>query len=239
MRAWLAPSETGIYRIGCQAHHPPANSTNIAEPDTESPALRSVAGWSTPGFGGVDALVKIVSDTAIAKIGRHSTRVQLPSAVPLVLPFPGKQLVPPPGLVHFGMNETVKVPRGYPQIANSVTLLPGRTYHVSVSVQATPPGTTIELMGGLWRIEKYILQEGEPHLRCNYTGDVLGKLVAAAGHAWQELTATVVVPAASAGVGHNGTALQLRVTPPESDRGLGATIWLDSASVVDAANMAS
>ena len=54
---------------------------------------------------------------------------------------------------------------------------------------------------------------------------------------WQELTATVVVPAATPGVGNNGTALQLRITPPESERGLGATAWVDSASVVDVADL--
>ena len=81
-------------------------------------------------------------------------------------------------------------------------------------------------------------------MRANYTGETLGKLVtgttsssavAAAGK-WEELHATVVVPSVSAGVavGHNGTALQLRVTPPQSVRGWGATVWLDKASIVDA-----
>ena len=246
VQEWLAPSETGIYRIGCEpAKAPTANATNIAEPDTESPALRGAAGWSRPSFGGVDPLVSMTSDTTVAKEGRHSVKIRLPTAVPLVLPFPGKQLVHPPDLIHFGMNasaygpvsrEGAKVPKGYPQLGG-VTLLPEHPYHVSLAVQATPPGTTIELLGGLWRVEKLIVQEMSPHIRANYTGTTLGKLVTAAGATWQELKATVVVPAATMGVGNNGTALQLRITPPESERGLGATVWFDSASVVDAADL--
>ena len=135
------------------------------------------------------------------------------------------------------MNDTVQVPKGYPQVGASVTLLPGHTYHVSLAVQATPPGTTVEVLGGLWRIEEFLVQEFEPHLRCNYSGTTLGKLVVAAEQGWQDLTATVVVPAATPGVGNNGTALQLRVTPPASERGWGATVWLDEASVVDAVDL--
>ena len=235
VQAWLAPADTGIFQAGCTVSL--ANASNIAQPDVETPALRRTAGWSTPGFGGVDPLVSITSDTTVAKDGRHSARIRLPSAVPLVLAFPGKQLVPPPPLVHFGMNGTVKVPAGYPQVGNSITLLPGHTYSVSLAVQATPPGTTVELMGGMWRIEQLLVKEMEPNVRANYSGTTLGKVVVAAGQGWQELTATVAVPAATPGVGNNGTALQLRITPPESERGLGATAWVDSASVVDVADL--
>jgi hypothetical protein len=70
-------------------------------------------------------------------------------------------------------------------------------------------------------------------VRANYTGSTLGQLEVAAGcPGWQKLKATVVVPAASPGPGHNGTALQLRVTPPKSERGWGATVWFDEAVVV-------
>ena len=103
-------------------------------------------------------------------------------------------------------------------------------------------------------------QEFAPNVRANYTGKTLGKLVAghpsspaaeaaeaAAGAAtgaaglWEELRATVVVPSVSAGVavGHNGTALQLRLTAPQSERGWGATVWLDKASIVDASARAN
>ena len=105
VQAWLAPSETGIFRIGCDAAKPPAaNSTNIAKADVESPALwrSGPGGWAKPAYGGVDAGTRISSDATVAAEGRHSTKIQLPSAKPLVMPFPGKQLVPPPPLVHYG-----------------------------------------------------------------------------------------------------------------------------------------
>jgi hypothetical protein len=100
-----------------------------------------------------DTIVVAMCDLFADKLlraGRHSTKIQLPSATPLVLPFPGKQLVPGPPLVHWGMNNSAHVPVGYPQIGSSITLLPEHTYHVSLAVQATPPGTIIELLGGLW-----------------------------------------------------------------------------------------
>ena len=142
-----------------------------------------------------------------------------------------------PPLVHYGMNSSVHVPMGYPQVGSSIALLPGHTYHVSLAVQATPPGTTVELLAGLWHITKFIDQEFAPHVRANYTGSALQKLEVT-GHGWQELTATVVVPPdASPTPEHNGTALQLRVTPPTSERGWGATVWFDAAEVVDAADL--
>jgi hypothetical protein len=258
VQAWLAPSETGIYRVGCElAKRPPANATNIATPIEASPALRSIAGWGIPAYGGVDPLVRMVSDATVAAEGRHSVKVHLPSSTPLVLPFPGRQLAAPPPLVHWGMNGTVHIPIGYPVVANSVTLLPAHTYLVSLAVQATPPGTTVELLGGLWHIEKAVVKEMAPYLRCIYTGETLGKLIVGGGGgggnhsggggdgggatAWQELSATVVVPAIAddsprAPAWNNGTALQLRITPPYSKRGWGATVWFDMPSVVDVAN---
>lgn len=141
------------------------------------------------------------------------------------------------------MNDSVRVPLGYPVVGQSITLLPGHTYHVLLAVQATPPGTVIELLGGLWHVEKLLVKESEPDLRANYTGETLGRLVVVGGAqpqgSWQTLEATVVVPAASAGAGHNGTALQLRVSPPRSARNWGSTVWLDEPSVVDAAGLRS
>jgi hypothetical protein len=72
VRAWLAPAETGIYRIGCDAvKAPAANATNLALADDEAPALRASPGWSRPGYGGVDALTQMTSDTTVAKDGRY------------------------------------------------------------------------------------------------------------------------------------------------------------------------
>ena len=142
--------------------------------------------------------------------------------------------------VHYGMNSSVQVPVGYPVNGRSITLLPGHMYHVSLAVQATPPGTVIELLSGLWHVQKLLVKEFEPNLRANYTGETLGRLVVGAQpQGWQTLEATVVVRAALPGVGHNGTALQLRMSPPRSERNWGATVWLDAPSVVDAADLRS
>ena len=54
--------------------------------------------------------------------------------------------------------DILNVPLGYPLVGESATLLPGHTYHVSLAVQATPPGTTVELMGGLWHLQKLLVK---------------------------------------------------------------------------------
>lgn len=230
VQAWLGPAETGIYRIGCQ--EPAKGSTNLASVPIESQALNRVAGWSTVGCGGENALVQMTSDAAVAVEGRHSLKVVLPSADPLVFPFPGKQLSPPPPMLRWGAT-----------VGGSITLLPGHTYHISLAVQATPPGTVVELLGGLWRTTTEDRNEYGADDCSNYTGHTFGKVVVTS-QGWQDLNATVAVPRAveaASDVGGanvwNGTALQLRVTPPGSERGWGATAWLDKASVVDVAGL--
>ena len=232
MDGWLAPSETGLYRIGCDVPAPDKASTNLATTPPEMPALQKV--WSVPGYGGVDPLVQMVSDTSVAAEGRHSLKVLLPSATPLVIALPGEQLVPqPPG---YGWAEKTTVPTGFNVTEPSITLLPGRKYEVALAVQATPPGTTVEVMGGHWTVVSNVLHEYAPSARCTYSGEPLGRFVAgAAGElpgSWGHLTTTVAVPEATAMT--NGTALQLRITPPESERGLGATVWLDGGIVREA-----
>ena len=126
--------------------------------------------------------------------------------------------------------------QGFNVTEPSITLLPGRKYDVALAVQATPPGTTVEVMGGHWTVVSNVLHEYAPSARCTYSGEPLGRFVAgAAGElpgSWGHLTTTVAVPEATAMT--NGTALQLRITPPESERGLGATVWLEKVSVREA-----
>ena len=107
-------------------------------------------------------------------------------------------------------------------------------------MQATPPGTSVELLGGLWQTMTGGRNEYDADCR-NYTGQTLGKVVVVR-QGWHKLTATVVVPTAGdatpeVGSAWNGTALQLRVTPPGSERGWGTTAWLDKASVLDVADL--
>ena len=99
---WLGPSETGIYRIGCDTTSAvPAgkadarvNLAAASSPSAEatSRALQRAPGWSLPGYGGIDPLTSIVSDTAVAAKGRHSARLLIPNSKPVVLPLSGTQV---------------------------------------------------------------------------------------------------------------------------------------------------
>eukprot|EP01052_Picozoa_sp_SAG31_P029912 SAG31_NODE_3019_length_4784_cov_2.199360_4_plen_396_part_00 len=91
---WLGPSETGIYRVGCEATPLQKPRKNLATISLETPALQQPQGWSLPAYGGIDPLVRIVSDSAVATEGRHSTKVLLPNSKPIVIPLSGSQLVP-------------------------------------------------------------------------------------------------------------------------------------------------
>ena len=113
-------------------------------------------------------------------------------------------------------------------VGSSITLSPG-SYMVSLSLQATPQGTTVELLKGAWSIASDGVKEMAPWARCTYHGLPVATVTAGRGGGWAELRATVHVPPATAG--HNGTALQLRLTPPPSARGWGATVWLDNAAI--------
>ena len=128
----------------------------------------------------------------------------------------------------------VVVPAGFPLVSSSITLLPGKAYSISIAIQATPPGTTVELMAGTWIVISDVLKEFAPSAYCSYNGTSLGLWSAGATELpgeWSVLSVTTHVPVASAA--QNGTALQLRVTPPTSERGLGATVWFDNVTVVE------
>jgi hypothetical protein len=103
-----------------------------------------------------------------------------------------------------------------------------------MAIQATPPGTTVELMAGTWLVIDDVLKEFAPSAYCSYNGTTLGLWTAGVAELpgeWGVLSASVRVPNATPT--QNGTALQLRVTPPTSERGLGATLWFDAVTVVE------
>lgn len=98
VQEWLGPSETGIYRVGCEAAMPPKKTqtpVNLATVSLEAPALQKAPGWGLPNYGGIDPLVSLVSDTTIAVDGRHSTKMLIPNSKAVVIPLSGTQLVPP------------------------------------------------------------------------------------------------------------------------------------------------
>lgn len=98
VQEWLGPSETGIYRVGCEAAMPPKKTLtpeNLATVSLEAPAMQKAPGWELPNYGGIDPLVSLVSDAAIAVDGRHSTKMLVPNSNAVVIPLSGTQLVPP------------------------------------------------------------------------------------------------------------------------------------------------
>lgn len=223
---WIAPAATNIYRIGCEP--PPAQPTNLAtNPSFELPALSPA--WGQGSYGGDDPRVMMLTDTAVAVDGRHSLRVVVPSVKPLVLPLPGKQLVPNPTAASWGSTDVPAV--GTHVFGRSVTLLAGHTYDVSLSVQASPAGTTVELLDGYWTVQNgSTVREAEPDIKAAYVQrSVLGSVVG--NQSWQLLAAQVAVPAATAG--RNGTALQLRITALGNARGWGGSTWLDKVVIRD------
>lgn len=80
-----------------------------------------------------------------------------------------------------------------------------------------------------------VLKEFAPSARCSYNGTTIASLTAGTTGAlpgeWETFVATIKVPDAT--TAQNGTALQLRITPPASLRGLGATVWFDNVTVVE------
>jgi hypothetical protein len=87
-------------------------------------------------------------------------------------------------------------------------------------------------MEGYWSVRNGTIKEAAPDLQADYHGESLAKVIG--GQKWQEVTATVRVPAATAT--HNGTALQLRMTPKKFEgKDYGATVWADSVVIKEAA----
>ena len=107
----------------------------------------------------------------------------------------------------------------------------GRAFRVELLLQASPCGTAVTLMGGGWRITHAVEREASQDMQGVYEGAALAPAVHPCGTDWTTLSAVVHPPPANAT--HNGTALQLRLAPPPTARGWGATVWLGAASVVE------
>jgi hypothetical protein len=64
--------------------------------------------------------------------------------------------------------DILNVPLGYPLVGESATLLPGHTYHVSLAVQATPPGAQKRLLLRLFIPSMIILPRQARDVYSNY-----------------------------------------------------------------------
>ena len=110
--------------------------------------------------------------------------------------------------------------------------MPGSSsWNVSVLVQASPCGTSIALVSGGWRVTESTDRDMEEDTRGIWEGEELSS-VTPCGADWTRLEAELNVPPGNAT--RNGTALQLRLAVPQSERGWGGTVWVGSASVVAA-----
>ena len=75
-------------------------------------------------------------------------------------------------------------------------------------------------------------REGSQDVQGIYAGRSLSAAVTPCGTNWTTLDTTVTLPPANSTV--NGTALQLQIVAPPSKRDWGATVWIGSASIVEA-----
>jgi hypothetical protein len=82
------------------------------------------------------------------------------------------------------------------------------------------------------QIKHVIDREGSQDASGSYSGIALAPAVTPCGTSWTTLEATLQLAPANATV--NGTALQLLLAAPPTERGWGATVWIGAASIVAA-----
>jgi hypothetical protein len=253
---FIAPGQTNIYRIGCTVECDPASGAggrppigcepaNLATP-LVSTATPPTAGWSVSSYvqtydpavrfshARVDPRLHARADNSVrAAPARHSLRVNVPTAEGALLPFRGQRLFPnyvgPWGLEPGWAGKTATP--GDKSGGGSMALPGGRAFRVELLLQASPCGTAVTLMGGGWRILHAVQREASQDMQGVYEGAALAVAVYPCGTNWTTLSVVVHPPPANAT--HNGTALQLRLAPPPTARGWGATVWLGAASVVE------
>jgi hypothetical protein len=121
-RDYIAPGATNLYRIGCDLAT--AELDNLAtNPTMEAPALAQMPGWAQAAYGDADPRVTMTSDTAVAAEGRHSVKIRVPSAKPIVFPLAGTEMVKPPADASWGSKHAP--PAGTKVFSSSIILAPG------------------------------------------------------------------------------------------------------------------
>jgi len=234
---WIAPGATNVYRLGnCTPPMQPA--TNIASPPivhvgpaggltvATANGVWGPASWiSVDGNGDYEPGLSVMTDTAVALApSRHSLRLNIPTTRATVIAFPGKQLVPPSTSGWCGAAWGCKVAQPGQRVVGASTTLPaGKSFHVSLQVQASPCGTTVELMRGDWVVNSSNTKEAEQSITAVYDGSPIAT-VAPCGTNWTTLQTVVN--------GSAHTALQLRLTPLPTVRNYGAQVWVGGATIV-------
>ena len=267
-RAQVSPGGHNIYRIGCP---PPTRVPGNIIPSVEDMVQRTgpsgyarktiFAGdtiWGTVGlhdnsrdapmpYGQPLPEAMMQSDTAISRTGRHSIKVVLPTARPLVFPLPGPAVASPkfnctsgpPAASKASWAKTGAAPcPGDLVVGASVSLPRSETWVVSLYVQTSPPGTRVAIMDGGWNFSSAVQRNWQFDVTSSgYIGKSIATVTGAAAvdeagqRLWQRLEARVEANSTAPTV----AALQIRATPPPSERGFGATVWLADVSVTKAA----
>jgi hypothetical protein len=272
---WIAPGGHNVYRIGCAASKPVHGNViksvkvGIDKIDTQGPqrgmyfSKAIFAGdmlWGTSEYhdSSVDRALSygqrlrqplpealMQSDTAVSRTGRHSVKVTLPSADPLVFPLPGPSLAShnynctntPPAASKASWAKTGSAPcPGDLVTGSSISLPRTETWLVTLYFQASPVGTRVDIMEGGWNFTSAVQRNWQTDQTVSgYIGQPIASATSSAelgsdGHrVWQKLTTRVEKATAPAVV-----ALQVRVAPPVSERGFGASVWLADVSVTKA-----
>ena len=169
---WIGPGATNIYRLG-NCTPPAPRLTNLATPPINYVILPNTVSVATPGvnwggpenWGGVSSggqTISATTDTAVALAPfRHSLRLNLVNGRAVTIPLPGRQLVKPSTSVWCDPAWHCKQAEpGQRVVGASATLPAGKAFHVSLQVQASPCGTTVELMDGDWIVSSSTEREG-------------------------------------------------------------------------------
>ena len=225
----IGPGATNVYRLGnCT---PPLATNELANPPVSASHAGRPATVGT-GWGGRgvftaedDSRLAFAADAVVAHAPqRHSLRINLPSGAPVVIAMPGKQLVPPSTSAWCmeAWHCKAAVP-GQQVVGASATLPAGKSFHVSLLVQASPCGATVEIMNGSWTVLSAMTREAAQEITGAYNGSSIASVRPCGGN-WTLLEAVVQ---------GSHTALQLRMTAPPSKRNFGGQIWVGAASIAE------
>jgi hypothetical protein len=171
----LPPYSTTVYRLGCAA--PPVAVGNLVmNPSFEDLSITgNVASWSLfPQFEQRDPRASLRPDTGVARSGRHSLRVLLPSARPGGLGNLGRQLVIPLSLGSGHRSNCGNGNQGFLLKQNS-------SYNVSLWVRSEDLGMNVSIASGRW-----VAARNGAHV-WEYMGGVQASLVGGVSQDWQQL----------------------------------------------------
>jgi hypothetical protein len=174
--------ENGVFlQASCDSKNQPTGC-NLANPLTRSIHIDiddNAANWDVkhltvvqPPHGEYDARFNTLPDTAVSlPPARHSLKINIPTGgSPTVIALPGRQLVHAEKLYLPPRNQ---IQLGDAIYGQSATVPHGRSFNVSLALQASPCGTKVELMSGHWTTTEYVVAADNAFERGSYNGTAL------------------------------------------------------------------